>query len=243
MTPIVDTSDRHSPKFKAVSRRAFERRVLHLVQGYGPVQDARFRDAHDGSSAATIFLRAELEGEYPQTGVMVYTMDRATDVELESRHSIWDSEFADGDVADAGDMLPPERIADEILARARDSELGDFTVTSASGTEWRESYAAVERRAFELHVLDLIRGYAPLQDARERDSIAHPIVFLRAELVGEYPQTYIRINLYQRSFEREISSQYRIWEPDYANGDVVDVEHMRHPGWITAEIMMYARGG
>ncbi len=241
MTPIVDTSDRYSPKFKAVFRRAFERHVLRLIEGYGPIQDARIREAR-GSTSLTLFLRAELEGEFPDTCVKIHTFARAQDIELESRHLVWDPAFGEDDVAAIEYKCSPEHIADQILT-TRGEEFADLTSVSASETQWEEKYAAVSRRAFELRVLDLIQEKAPIEDARERDSIVHPIVFLRAELVGEYPKTRIRIYRYGRSLEREIPNEYGIWEPDYAVGDVADVEHMRHPGWIAAEIMMYARGG
>jgi len=229
--------------FAAVSRRAFERHVLYLIQGFGPIQDARFREAHEESSAAIIFLRAELEGEHPGTRVKIYTLDRAQDVEMESRHPIWDPELAEGDAADVEHIPTPERIADEILIRARDPELGDLTAASASGTEWRERYAAVERRAFELHVLDLIQGHSSIEDGRFRDVVDNTLLFLRAELVGEFPKTYVRIYVYDQVRDLEIEGGYPIWKPAYAEGEAADVEHMRRPGWIANDIMMLARGG
>jgi len=232
-------------KFNTVFRRAFERHVLHLVQGYGVVQDNRFREAHDGASPITIFVRAELDGEYPDTCVVIYAFDRARVAELNSRQVIWDPEFAEGDVVEDGYMRSPEYIAETILARARGEEVADLTIASASDTEWRDKYAAVERRAFELRVLDLIQGASPLQQSYERNShgFFDSIIFLRADLENEYPKTRVVIYVYHRSLECEQCRGYWIWDSDYANGDVADVEHMRSPGWIYREIMMYARGG
>ncbi len=207
---MTSSPDSHSPEFAAVARRAFERRVLHLVQGYGSIQDARFREAHEDSSAATILLRAELDGEHPETGVTVHTYDRARDAVLERRHPIWDSAFAGGDAADVERMSAPERIADKILIRARDPELEELTAASASGTDWRERYAAVERRAFEVHVLDLIQGHSSLEDGQFRDLTGNTLIFLWAELVGEYPKTHVVIRVYDQERDLEIKGGYPI---------------------------------
>jgi hypothetical protein len=102
--------------FAAVARRAFELHVLHLVQGYGPLQDASYRNMH-GGSRGTIFLRAELVNQYPQTRVKVYTYDRARDRELEYSVAIWDSNFANGEPVDVKQMHSPEDIAGEIMIR------------------------------------------------------------------------------------------------------------------------------
>lgn len=237
---MAKPSDSPRSEFDAASRRAYERRVLHLIQGYGPIQDARFREEHDGSSADTVFLRTEMDDQHPETNVTIHTFDRTQIAELESRHRIWDPELAGSGFKAFKSMRPPESVADEILTGARGPELSDLTAASASDTEWREKYAAVERRAFELHVLQLTQETSPILDASNGD---YSITFLRAELLDEYPKTYLRVYTYERARDLERRGGHPIWHPYFASGDVADVEYMHLPERMVSEIMLWERGG
>jgi hypothetical protein len=110
---------------------------------------------------------------------------------------------------------------------------------------WKEKYQAVSRQAFELHVLELIRGYGPIQDAIYRDvhGQSQTVIFRNAEIVDEYPNTRVRTYMYDRARDLEMTKEYPIWDKDFAAGEVVDVESMRSPDYIVGEIMVWARGG
>ena len=117
MTPVPKEAY-WNEKYATVARLAFERHVLELIQGYGPIQDALYRENH-GQSSAVIFRNAELVGEYPKTRVRVYTYDRARDRELTGEYPIWDRDFAIGEIGKISEMHPPERIAGDMLVWAR----------------------------------------------------------------------------------------------------------------------------
>ncbi|HWM55883.1 MAG TPA: hypothetical protein VNO20_10895 [Solirubrobacterales bacterium] len=110
---------------------------------------------------------------------------------------------------------------------------------------WKAKFAAISRRAFECHVLELIRGNGPIQDALYREDHGHSpgVIFRNAELVGEYPKVRVRIYMYDRARDLEMAKEYPVWDKDFAAGEVVDVENMRSPEYIVGEIMVWARGG
>ncbi|HWM55882.1 MAG TPA: hypothetical protein VNO20_10890 [Solirubrobacterales bacterium] len=110
---------------------------------------------------------------------------------------------------------------------------------------WKAKYQAVSRQAFELHVLELICGYGPIQDAlyRENHERSLGVIFRNAEILDEYPNTRVRIYMYDRARDLEMAKEYSIWDKDFATGEVVDVGSMRSPDYIVGEIMVWARGG
>jgi hypothetical protein len=105
---------------------------------------------------------------------------------------------------------------------------------------WEERFEAVERRAFENHVLELVRASAPLEEEAylEVAGREHNPLIRGAELIGEYPDTKIAIRRYDRARDLEQTLQYRIWDDYFRSG-----EKMREPRWIAGEILTWARGG
>lgn len=101
---------------------------------------------------------------------------------------------------------------------------------------WKEEYAAAVRRAFERHVLELVRSVGPIQDAAGLDA---PVdaglpLFVGAHLKGEYPETSIVIRTYDRvRREPRVHTGY-IWD---------DEERGKTPVEIASEMLMHAQGG
>jgi hypothetical protein len=68
-------------------------------------------------------------------------------------------------------------------------------------------------------------------------------IFLRAELVGEYPETRVQVYTYDRVRDLELSPSIRIWDSSFAYGEPVDVKQMHSPEDIAGDITIRYWGG
>jgi hypothetical protein len=108
--------------------------------------------------------------------------------------------------------------------------------------EAKALYDAVARRALEEHVLALIVGWGRAEDELERQHHGRePLVAFRsAEIVGEPPDTAIKLRMYERGRSRFLDSTYSIWNID--DFELSDGK-MRDPGYMASMMLLWARGG
>lgn len=111
-------------------------------------------------------------------------------------------------------------------------------MTGDSGSRIRE----IERGAYERHVLELVREYAPEQERAEEIQDGEPARYQidQVELEGEYPATRIRLRRTDRRTGQEIVIKHPIWADDSfrnAHGKMYD------PTRVAGDILMLARGG
>jgi len=101
------------------------------------------------------------------------------------------------------------------------------------------NFDAIQREAFERYVLDLAQRWAAEHDRLYGDN--ESVLIRHIELRGEYPNTGLKIQTYDKNRELEQSSVYVLWgRPDFfdAEGNLL-VE----PERLVADILMLARGG
>lgn len=100
---------------------------------------------------------------------------------------------------------------------------------------------AVRRRAFEEHIVYLLRNLRPIGEKyhlKHYGEEENP-KFLSAEIEGSYPDTQIVIRMYDRVRDVELTCEEAFWDDQYfrlPNGE------LRSPEWIAGEMSARARG-
>ena len=111
-----------------------------------------------------------------------------------------------------------------------------------SGENPRERYRRIERRAFERYVRDVVAESA-LEEERVHREIReedYNILVRAVDVVGEYPDTTIRVTTFDRVRELEQVKVYPLWrDDDYVGSD----GRMKPVSYIAGQILMMARGG
>ena len=105
------------------------------------------------------------------------------------------------------------------------------------------NYEAINRAVFERYLLDLARESAAEEERLHRELQGEELnIQVRdIQLVGEYPDTRLKIKTYDRRRNREFTSSDPIWDlPEYSEkkGD-----KPRNPERMIGDILMWARGG
>jgi hypothetical protein len=107
----------------------------------------------------------------------------------------------------------------------------------------KEQYDEIAHRAFEKHVLEIVRAWAPIEERayREHTGSSMGAIVKNAELRGEYPNTVIAFTLVQPSLDRIIESSQPIWSPEFrtTNGKW----EWARPEYVAGEILRYVHGG
>ena len=105
-----------------------------------------------------------------------------------------------------------------------------------------ERYLAIERKAYENHVLELVRAYAAEQELQYREHKGRElnIVVREVQMTGEYPDTRIRIRRYEQGRDREGWHEHAFWkDPSFRGAD----GEIRSPERVAGDILIIARGG
>ncbi len=103
-------------------------------------------------------------------------------------------------------------------------------------------YLAIERKAYENHVLELVRAYAAEKELQYREHRGRElhIVVREVKMTGEYPETKICIRRYERGRDREHWKQHPFWkDPSFRKTD----GEIRPPERVAGDILIIARGG
>jgi hypothetical protein len=110
MSPLAEGN------FAEIQRRAFERYLLELAQGFAAEQDRLYLEQR-GREDNPVIREIQLSGEYPDTCLRITTLSRVSDREITTMQSIWrDPTFFD----DEGKArCSPERMVGDILMHAR----------------------------------------------------------------------------------------------------------------------------
>jgi hypothetical protein len=108
--------------------------------------------------------------------------------------------------------------------------------------------ADIKRRAMEQYVFALAKGWTESgKRLRAKYSVDHPRVEIRAvELVGEYPDTVLKVLVYLPHRDSEQWQRYAIWKmPDdwYYVKDPSGGRQIDKPEKLLGDIFMWARGG
>jgi hypothetical protein len=105
----------------------------------------------------------------------------------------------------------------------------------------REGYRRIERRAFERYLLELVQGFAAEAERLNREIRGEELnVQVRnVELVGEYPDTALHFQLFDRVRGVERESERRIWDPDFVNAN----GRPKSGAYVAGEILTLVRGG
>jgi hypothetical protein len=108
----------------------------------------------------------------------------------------------------------------------------------------RSQADAVQHRAFERYTLELVSGWAEIEERLHREHFGEePYIAIReVTLSGEYPRTVLRLRRYHRSLDRETWHTALLWQDptffdDETGAPLVSPERM------AGDILMLARGG
>jgi hypothetical protein len=118
MTTPEDEYTRETLKaFEGVKRRAFARYVFELVKGSTEAED-ELRRKHFGKEPYKAIRDVRLEGEYPDTVIILDTYEEHRDNAGQHIHPLWkDPTFFDQETGAA--RLSPEKMASDIAMLAR----------------------------------------------------------------------------------------------------------------------------
>lgn len=104
-------------------------------------------------------------------------------------------------------------------------------------------YEAIQRRAFENYILELVREGATEEERiylKGRGRELDPLV-RKVELAGSYPETTVRLLMYRASNKTERWHTSDIWMNPLFFDD--DGKQLRTGQQMAGDILMWARGG
>ncbi|MEO8092529.1 MAG: hypothetical protein ABI726_07470 [bacterium] len=104
-----------------------------------------------------------------------------------------------------------------------------------------ERYAAIEHRAEEEHIAYIVRETAAVWERHAEIKHGRPETHLVLEVTieGEYPQTRIRIRVFDRSQDKALTLGYPVWDEGWLNPDGSRWSQRK----IAGDMLMMARGG
>lgn len=110
-----------------------------------------------------------------------------------------------------------------------------------SADDPRERFRRIERRAFERYVREVVAEAAVEEERvhREIDGEDYNILVRAVDVVGEYPDTAIRIATFDRVRGLDQLKQYPLWYDEYMEAD----GRMKPVSYIAGQMLMLARGG
>lgn len=106
-----------------------------------------------------------------------------------------------------------------------------------------DNYKAIEQRAFERYILELVRGIASEEERLWREAEGSEIYakVRKVELACNYPETEVRLLVYSPADEREHWHSSPLWSNPlfFQEGGAI----RRTPPQMARDIVMWARGG